>query len=757
MENAQPFVEMGPEAATRVWDDLTDRLDAFLAAWQGSESAPDLGSFLPTEPATLRRMALEELIKVDLEQRAHLGRLRSLDDYVTEFPELLVDGQIPTELIHEEIAARGAAGEQVDLRDYLRRYPAQASAIKRLHQISARTATKARVRREVLDAISVGEMLDEFELLADIGRGAFARVFMARQVSMGRLVALKISGDDGAEPQTLAQLDHPNIVRVYDQRCLPGSRLRLLYMQLIPGGTLQGVIQRARTFPPQQRTGAVVMDAIDAAMQRTGQLTSEGSTARIRFASRSWPEVVCRLGIQLAQALDYAHHRGVLHRDVKPANVLLTADAVPKLADFNVSFAADLPGATPDAFFGGSLVYMSPEQLEAGHAGYDREPASLDGRSDLYSLAVVLWELLHGERPFQDQMASKGWSVTLDQMLERRRSGDLQQPHDSIGGPFAERLRLVLTKALNADPDQRHQAGQALARELYLATQPRAWDFVADRHEHWRSVVGRNLIVVMLLTVMPPNMLGGAFNYWYNKRTIIDPLGEDAIRVFDQVQLVVNVVAFSAGALILLGVAWPLMRMLRRTAPRSDRSLLPSDQELAHSRRNLLRLGHLAAGVGIVEWLLAGIAFPVGMHWGLGSFPLAGYIHFFFSMLVCGAVAAAFPFFGTTDWMLARFYPRLLGQAEIAESERRQLSRLATHSLGYLFVASGVPLLGLMLMVGTEQDDRVAAMILIFAGMLGMVLAYVSHHRIRGHVATIAAVTRPHEAILTETESIDLS
>ncbi len=106
----------------------------------------------------------------------------------------------------------------------------------------------------------------------------------------------------------------------------------------------------------------------------------------------------------MAAALEYAHQHGVLHRDVKPANVLLTADASPKLVDFDVGFGSKLEGATAAAFFGGSPAYMSPEQIEAYNPDHDSKPDDLDGRSDIYSLGVVLWEMLTGSRSFVEDL-----------------------------------------------------------------------------------------------------------------------------------------------------------------------------------------------------------------------------------------------------------------------------------------------------------------------------------------------------------------
>ncbi len=141
-------------------------------------------------------------------------------------------------------------------------------------------------------------------------------------------------------------------------------------------------------------SGQVIVDAVDQQLLQAGLPPLEESPRRQRLARSSWMEAVCDIGIQLSTALDYAHRQHVLHRDVKPANVLLTSEASCKLADFNISYSGELVGANPASYFGGSLVYMSPEQLDATRIQSEFRPSDLDERADVYSLAFLLWELL---------------------------------------------------------------------------------------------------------------------------------------------------------------------------------------------------------------------------------------------------------------------------------------------------------------------------------------------------------------------------
>ena len=257
-----------------------------------------------------------------------------------------------------------------------------------------------------------------FDLLTALGSGAFAQVFLARQRSMQRLVALKVSADQGTEAQTLAQLDHPHIVRVYDQKVVPGGGMRLLYMPYLAGGTLQSVLEHARAVPADKRSGKTLIEAIDRVLQRRGEEPPVDSPLRSRLSELSWPQAVAWLGARLADALHYAHRRGVLHRDIKPANIMLgpfgetlvvdwglarplndeTTKGVPKLTSIEDSALSgnDSPALTQDGMALGTPAYMSPEQA-AGQL------KSLGPASDIYSLGATLYVLLTGRSAFTDR------------------------------------------------------------------------------------------------------------------------------------------------------------------------------------------------------------------------------------------------------------------------------------------------------------------------------------------------------------------
>src|SRR5262249_51935228 len=148
--------------------------------------------------------------------------------------------------------------------------------------------------------------------------------------------------------------------------------------------------------------------------------------------------------------------QGVLHRDIKPANVLLTAEGSPCLADFNVGCCSKLDGAGPAALFGGSLAYMSPEQIEAFDPHHPRSPESVDGRSDVFALGVTLGELLPGPRPFAGEELCPDWRDTLAALAGCRRAGPPPEADAALPPGCPPGLAEVLRTCLAAEPDGRY-------------------------------------------------------------------------------------------------------------------------------------------------------------------------------------------------------------------------------------------------------------------------------------------------------------
>lgn len=730
-------LDLNANSITLLWQEIVSQLESFLRAWDNGEQ-PDLSKYLPMENSAKRRVFLEELIKADLEKRCEIGKPKRLEDYVAEFPDALSLDELPCELIIEEFFCRKRLGEQVSPVSYYARFPNRAGQLKRWMETDEVPAVRIKTVPLEIMAFQEGDQVDDFDLLRRLGRGAFGVVFLAKQKSLQRLVALKISACRGHEGTTLAQLDHPNIVRVFDQRILSDRGIRLLYMQVQAGGTLTELIDTVGLVPTSDRKGQLILDSVQRSLDRLEQLAPVETTERRSWREMSWPESICRIGMLLASALDYSHRQGVLHRDVKPANILLGSDGVPKLADFNVSFANTIQGDTAAAYFGGSLAYMSPEQLSACLTHSSNNASELDGRSDLYSLAVVLWELLDGKRPFGEERLPAQWDNAIATLIERRKSWQAK-----FGSPpvdiVEKRLRKVLSRTLQFDRNFRQTTGAQLCRELYLCTQDEAWNVAMEAPTGILRWVMDRPLLAFAISILPANMIAGSFNLWYNETTIIYPLGDRAHFVFSEIQFDFNSLFFPIGLIILCIVIWPLSRTLAKV----KRYETVSEEELQKARRICLTIGNTSACVGIGEWLLAGFAFPIAIDLRLDDFPFYGYHHFLFSMLVCGTVAAVFPFYASTICAIGLYYPRLLGVDPPDEFELKRLSNLLRHAITYLALSCVVPLLGILLILVTGTAERVAALLLVLVGLLGIAIALWASHQLRRQIIGLIRMVRP--------------
>ncbi len=737
-------VDWGSNSDGDAWTVLAGHVEGFVEAWDSGNGPPLIDQFLPDTAGPMRRLALLETIKIDLEYRwLHHSLPRKVEEYLEKYPDLCDEG-FPCDLVYEEFHVRKQAGEDVDPQEYFERFPQQVELIGKHLGIDtpySPTALFQPKAADKLESIQPGDQLDDFELLATLGKGAFATVYLARQVSMHRTVALKISANQGAEPQTLAQFDHENIVRVYDQRMLPDEGLRLLYMQCVQGGTLHPVVDLVRETDANKRTGRLLLKAVDRALDNHGESASAESPLRKRLTGMRWPEVICWIGSRLGNALDYAHRRGVLHRDVKPANVLLTSEGLPKLADFNISFSSEVSDATPAAYFGGSLPYMSPEQLEAFHPGHSRDAGSLDERSDIFSLGVVLWELLTGYRPFRDGHLEEGWTATLDQMVARRQAGVGEDALKKLPAKLPHGLKNVLLSCLAADPKDRPQSGHELAQQLELCLQPRLQEILNPPEKGWQRLVLRFPMVSLILATFIPNLLAAFFNYAYNERAIIQKLAEthpDAVPLFKELIIWINGIAFPVGLGLTGLLARPVFRLMRdlRNGDAVDLELRMKMWTRA------LNLGHYAAMIGIVLWMIAGVAYPVSLHILIGNVPTEIYPRFIASLAICGLIAASYPFLIVTFISLRAYYPALLTLELLSRQNFQRLTKLGKLTLVYFVLAVLILFISLLvLMVSTSTIDdtaKFAMVTLCFAGIFGSALAFWLYRAIGSDLSVLA-------------------
>ena len=284
-----------------------------------------------------------------------------------------------------------------------------------------------------------GRQLGPYLLVERLGGGAMATVYRATDQRNGRAVAVKVLRPDAdtvmrerfrREAETHTNLNHPNIVQILDVGQAPGSGLTYIAMELVDGPNLSEV------------------------MEETGRLTPG--------------DAACVLE-PIAAALDYAARQGVIHRDVKPSNVLLrrvhedTPNAVriaaldvpvlPLLSDFGIARALDAPELTSAGRTIGTPTYMSPEQCADSH--------EIDGRSDLYSLGAVFYRCVVGRPPY---------SGTTTQILHAHVYDPLTIPDDVLAGlpPLAV---TVLRRTLAKDPNQRYRNGSELAADLHTLLQ----------------------------------------------------------------------------------------------------------------------------------------------------------------------------------------------------------------------------------------------------------------------------------------------
>ncbi len=463
----------------RTWEEASSPAAVRLArkyeqAWRDSDPdgrRPDLRAFLREAGAAVEGLGARlALLRTDMSLRWETGEKAGVQWYLDRYADLGEDTLVA--LIYEEFCLREEDDEHPDPADYVSRFSQVAEPLRRvleIHDLVGSGTTASFPAAAAANGVAggnaafpeAGDTIAGFFLVEELGRGAFARVFLARERELAdRPVALKVTRRGSHEPQTLARLQHTHIVPVYSHRIDTASGLHLLCMPYFGRLTLARVLADSQVQGAS--TGAALVKALDH-LAPTEAAQAGRSAGRGALARRPYAQAIAWWGARLAEALDHAHDRGVLHLDIKPSNVLVTSDGMPMLLDFNLAREPLFEDGTAQgsATLGGTIDYMAPEHLKALADG---SSDSVGGRADIFGLGVVLFEAVTGKRPF----AAPRRSASVPEILLRaadlrfRRLPPLRTDHPEI--PAA--LESVIRRALAPDLADRYQRAAELAADL---------------------------------------------------------------------------------------------------------------------------------------------------------------------------------------------------------------------------------------------------------------------------------------------------
>ncbi|MCA8950822.1 MAG: serine/threonine protein kinase, partial [Planctomycetes bacterium] len=310
--------------------------------------------------------------------------------------------------------------------------------------------------------------LGDFRLVREIGRGGCGVVFEAEQVSIGRRVALKVLAASPAlsalgiarfkrEATMAGRLRHDGIVKVFAVGEDEGHHF--FAMDLVPGAPLDRVLESLADRDPQSVDGGEVWRAVGTlAIRPAGAVGESEAVPSPPPAAGSATEVWVAIAARIADALHHAHEAGIVHRDVKPSNILVRADGQPVLTDFGLAREQGLPTVSVDGAFVGTPGYVSPEQIDGRRAGVDR-------RTDVFALGVSLYEMLTLQRPFESGSSQE----------EMRRILKQEPPPPARLNPrLPSDLCAIVGKCLEKEPERRYATAHELAEDLraFLSYQP---------------------------------------------------------------------------------------------------------------------------------------------------------------------------------------------------------------------------------------------------------------------------------------------
>ncbi len=463
--------------------------------WSEPDDPP---SFLAAR--SIKRQLLEELSEPSGPTNADLA------DLLGRWPTDVTKDPDVAGLLFEDFRNRSLRGEPVSRAKYEEEHPEHRDSMASLFHRQELLRSITSVSEPVAPTFAlpkVGDELFGYRLRDQLGQGAFARVFLAEQSDLAdRKVALKTSDLSGSEPQTLALLQHTNIVPIYSVHEDIPAGIRAVCMPYFGGASLSQILNAVWTKSNYPTSGAAIVEALvsfatpankpnqtNPKCQRGRTLQDAPNSDRSNSITESrevfaradalglcdapdlsnlsnldFPRACAWIVARLADGLQHAHERGVLHRDIKPGNILLSRDGTPMLLDFNLSHDENQTHSQVEATLGGTVAYMAPEHLRALSRRTKELVALVDERSDLYGLGMVLFEMIAGHNPFEQSVSYSPIPILVEAMAaERSRSiPSLRQFRDDV--PWG--LESIVRKCLQPDATQRYQRASDLAEDI---------------------------------------------------------------------------------------------------------------------------------------------------------------------------------------------------------------------------------------------------------------------------------------------------
>ncbi len=393
--------------------------DQFQALWKADISAPDVFAFLEQHNG-LDRDAKLAVVQVDQQHRWKTDQPLKVEDYLDRLPDLAADSECKAELAVGEFQARQNGATAPTLQEFLARFADLSDTLRQKLSDSDTSDQEPSVPPTVtFDSTQLVQRIGRYRILRTLGEGAFGRVMLAFDEELERQVAIKVpkperfqSAEDAelylAEARTVASLDHPHIVPVHDVGRSDDGAVYVV-SKFIEGHDLKQLIEQNRPSPDEAASLLAVV----------------------------------------AQALYHAHQKRLIHRDVKPANILIEeATNTPYVADFGLAIKED--DFLKSGSMAGTPAYMSPEQARGeGHR--------LDGRSDIFSVGIVFYELLTGKRPFRG-------SSSYELMVQI--STTEPRPPRELDSSLPAELERICLKALAKRASDRYSTAADLADDL---------------------------------------------------------------------------------------------------------------------------------------------------------------------------------------------------------------------------------------------------------------------------------------------------